>query len=129
MKIINMKNYKDLEIYRKSFDLAILIHKLSLKLPTYEQFELASQIRRSAQSTRSNIVEGYGRREYKPEFIRFLIFSQSSCDETISHLDMLIKIYPLILEDRNLNEEYEILCKMINNFIKYVRNNWKTGKS
>ncbi len=124
-----MKNYKDLEIYKKSFELAIMIHELSLKLPKSEQFVLGSQIRRSAQSTRSNIVEGYGRREYKAEFIRFLIFSQSSCDETISHLEMVIKIYPYILKDRNLLKEHEILGKMINNFIKYVRQNWKTANS
>ena len=124
-----MKNYKDLEIYKKSFELAIMIHELSLKLPKSEQFVLGSQIRRSAQSTRSNIVEGYGRREYKAEFIRFLIFSQSSCDETISHLEMVIKIYPYILKDRNVLKEHEILGKMINNFIKYVRQNWKTANS
>lgn len=117
MESIKMGNYKNLEIYKKSFELAVLLHKLSMKLPKYEQFELASQIRRSAQSTRSNIVEGYGRREYKPEFIRFLIFSQSSCDESISYLEMLMKIYPLIIEDRNLIQEYEILGKMIYNYI------------
>ncbi len=40
-------------------------------------------------SVKSNIVEGYGRRKYKMEFIRFLIFSISSLDETIDHLETL----------------------------------------
>lgn len=104
-----MKNYKDLEIYKKAFELAILVHSLSLKLPKTEQFEFGSQIRRSAQSIRSNIAEGYGRREYKAEFIRFLIFSQSSCDETSSHLEMLSRIHPLMLKDNSLINEYYIL--------------------
>ncbi len=112
-----MSNYKDLEIYKKSFELSVLIHELCIKLPKTEQFELGSQIRRSSQSIRSNIVEGYGRREYKKEFIRFLIFSLSSCDETISHLEMIIRIYPLTFKENDLLKEHEILGKMINNYI------------
>jgi len=40
-----MKNYKDLEIYSLSYDLAVKLHKLSLKLPKYELYEEGSQIR------------------------------------------------------------------------------------
>ncbi|MBW1744074.1 MAG: four helix bundle protein, partial [Deltaproteobacteria bacterium] len=43
-----MKNYKDLEIYSLSYDLAVKLHKLSLKLPKYELYEEGSQIRRSS---------------------------------------------------------------------------------
>lgn len=42
-----MKSYKDLEIYRLAYDLAIEIHKMSLKLPAYELYEQGSQIRKS----------------------------------------------------------------------------------
>ena len=41
------------------------------------------------QSVRTNIVEGYGRRMYKNDYIRFIIFSISSNDETRDHLEML----------------------------------------
>ena len=50
-------------------------------------YEEASQIRRSVKSIRSNIVEGYGRRRYKLEFVRFLTYAHASCDETIDHLE------------------------------------------
>jgi four helix bundle protein len=40
-------------------------------------------------SVRSNIVEGYGRRRYKQDFIRFLTFAHASCSETIDHLEIL----------------------------------------
>ncbi|MCF8236445.1 MAG: four helix bundle protein [Bacteroidales bacterium] len=43
-----MGNYKDLEIYRMAFDMAVLIHHYSLKLPGYELYEQGSQIRRSS---------------------------------------------------------------------------------
>ncbi len=66
-------SYKKLEVWQLSRGLVIDIHKMSLtKLPRFEMFEEGSQIRRSVKSVKSNIVEGYGRREYKNEFIRFL---------------------------------------------------------
>ena len=55
------KSHKDLEIYNDALNLFFETHKTSLKLPKYELYELGSQIRRSADSMVSNIVEGYGR--------------------------------------------------------------------
>ena len=76
-----MKSYRDLEIYKESKRLAIEIHKVSLQLPKFELFEEGSQIRRSSKSVTSMIVEGYGRRRYKADFIKFLVYAQSECDE------------------------------------------------
>ncbi len=84
-----MKNYKDLEIYITSFELAITVHQLSLSLPKFELYEEGSQLRRSSKSITANIVEGYGRKKYKADFVKFLIYSHSSCDETILHLNFL----------------------------------------
>ena len=79
-------NYRDLEIWQLSRELTVDVHKMTLhKLPKFEMFEEGSQIRRSMKSIKSNIVEGYGRRRYKQDFIRFLVFAHSSCDETIDH--------------------------------------------
>ena len=79
-------SYKNLEIWQEARQLSIRIHEMTLALPRFEQFEQAQQIRRSSKSVRSNIVEGYGRRRYKPEYIRFLVIAQASNDETIDHL-------------------------------------------
>ena len=49
------------------------------KLPAFELYEEGSQIRRSVKSVKSNIVEGYGRRRYKQDYIRFLTYAQASC--------------------------------------------------
>jgi four helix bundle protein len=86
-----MKSYRDLEIYQESKRLAIEIHKLSLNLPKHELYEEGSQIRRSSKAVTSAIVEGYGRRRYKADYIKHLIYSQSECDETIVHLDFLFE--------------------------------------
>ena len=121
-----MSGYRDLEIYNISFELAFKVHTLSLKLPKFELYEQGSQIRRSSKSIKDTIAEGYGRRRYKAEYIRFLIFAHASCDETNSQLDMLILLYPDIHELAELKPSYENLGGKINNYIQYVEKKWRT---
>ena len=84
------QSFRDLDIYKKAHKLAIEVHKMSLEdLPKIEMYEGGSQIRRSSKSIKSNIVEGFGRRRHKQEFIKFLIYSLASCDEAADHLDTL----------------------------------------
>lgn len=52
-------------------------------------YEEGSQIRRSVKPIKSNIVEGYGRRRYKADYVKFLIYAQASNDETIDHRNAL----------------------------------------
>ena len=83
-------SYKTLEIWKLSREVVISIHEMTLKeLPKFETFEEASQIRKSSKTTKSAIVEGYGRRRYKADFVKFLIYSLSSNDETLDHLETL----------------------------------------
>ncbi|HEY1121101.1 MAG TPA: four helix bundle protein [Haloferula sp.] len=82
--------YKRLKIWQLAKELVIEIHGMTLtKLPKFELYEEGSQIRRSIKSVKSNIVEGYGRRRYKQEYIRFLDFAYASLLETIDHLETL----------------------------------------
>jgi four helix bundle protein len=119
------KSYKDLNIYKKAHKLAIEIHRMTLKLPKFETYEEGSQIRRSSKSVKENIVEGFGRRRYKQEFIKFLTYSLSSCDETKDHLVTLYQTESLRDKDAYdcFCEEYDHLGRMINNFIKAVVKN------
>ena len=119
------KSYRDLEIYQLSMDLAVKLHFQSLKLPKHELYETGSQIRRSSKSIPANISEGYDRKRYKDEFIRFLIFSHSSCNETLTHLELLDRIYKNDYDFNLLYKEYDFLGGKINNFIKFVGHNWK----
>ena len=80
-------SYKNLEIWKLSREVTIDIHKMTLgKLPKFEMYEEGSHIRRSSKSTRSTIVEGYGRRRYKQEFMRFLSYAIASNDERESRI-------------------------------------------
>lgn len=120
-----MKSYRDLDIYKISFELFIETHKVSFLLPKYELYELGSQVRRSADSVNSNIVEGYGRKKYKQDFLKFLTYSHSSNDETINHIEKIIRLYPNLQETFiPLQQKYDVLGAKINAFIKYVEKNW-----
>jgi four helix bundle protein len=118
-------SYRKLEIFELSRTLAIQIHELSLNLPKFEQFETGQQIRRSSKSVRSNIVEGYGQRRYKKEFIRFLTFALASADETVDHLECLYQTGSF--KDQacyyELSKKYKLLGKKIIRFIIAVEQN------
>ncbi len=123
-----MKSYRDLNIYKESKKLAIDIHKLTLSLPKFELYEVGSQIRRSSKAVSTSIVEGYRRRKYKADFIRFLIYAQAECDETIEHLDYLFETESFKDETKysTLKISYEALSKQINKFIERVQHNWNS---
>ena len=120
-----MKSYRDLEVCKESKRLAVLVHKLSLSFPKFEMFEEGSQIRRSSKAVTAAIVEVYSRRRYKADFVKFLVYAQSECDETIVHLDFLYETESF--KDGSmftqLKCEYESLSKRINNFIQWVEDN------
>jgi four helix bundle protein len=117
------QNFHNLEIYEISFRLFLKSHRLSHALPKYELYELGSQLRRSTDSIVSNIVEGHGRKMYKNEFIRFIVFSHASCLETICHLEKIQTLYPtLSTEADGLIKEYLELGKKLINFLSYYKN-------
>ena len=115
-------SYRDLEIYQLAHKLAVEIHKMSLSLPQFELYEEGSQIRRAAKSISANIVEGFGRRRYKAEFIKFLVYAHASCDETIEHLAILFETGSLKDQKQynNFKEEYDKLGRKISRFIDSV---------
>ena len=115
-------NYKDLEIWQIARELSVDIHKMTLSLPKFEMYEEGGQIRRSSKSIRSNIVEGYGRRRYKNEFIRYITFAIASTDETIDHLETLWETESLNDKElfTKLLDKVNLLDKKLINFLKSV---------
>jgi four helix bundle protein len=115
-------SYKNLEIWKISREIVIEIHKMSLTLPKFEQFEEAQQIRRSSKGIKSCITEGYGRRRYKADFIKFIIYTLASTDETIDHLETLFETESLKDEIvyNTLHQKIELLGKKLNNFLQAV---------
>mgnify|MGYP000955613001 CR=1 len=126
-------SYKNLEVWQLARLAVIDIHSMTLQLPKFVQFEEAQQIRRSSKTEKSCIVEGYGRRKYKADLIKFLVYSLSSNDETIDHLETLFETGSLTNETIyiKLHQQLTVLGKKLNNFLQAVErthNSFPTSK-
>jgi four helix bundle protein len=122
-------SYRNLEIWQLARGLTIDVHRMTIReLPKFEMYEEGAQIRRAVKSVRSNIVEGYGRRRYKQEFIRFLTFAQASNDETTDHLEMLHETESLRNESlfQDVHERLDVLGRKLNNFLHSVETGHRT---
>jgi four helix bundle protein len=122
---VRLKSYKDLDIYRESFELAMEMHELSLTFPRFEKFEEGSQLRKSSKGIPSCIAEGWGRRYYKNELVKFLIYALASCDETKVHLDFAARCKYITEEQhQGYTKRYDILGKKINRYMQYVERSY-----
>lgn len=122
-------SYRDLEIWQLARALTSDVHRMTIhELPKFEMYEEGSQIRRAMKSVRSNIVEGYGRRRYKQEFIRFLTFALASSGETTDHLEMLSETESLKNDALygDLHQRLDTLGRKLNNFLQSVESGHRT---
>ena len=73
-----------LNVYKKAYDVSLVIHKLTLDFPKLEQIGgIADQLRRSSKSIVANLVEGYALKNiYPAKFKSYLVNSIASNDET-----------------------------------------------
>ncbi len=107
-------SYRNLEIYNKSFELALSVHKYSLQFPSQERFELGAQLRKASKSISLNIAEGNGRKTYPKDFTKYLINAIGSLNETKVCLDFAFNLG--YIDQKQFNcffEEYEVLGKRI----------------
>jgi len=114
-------SYKDLIVWKKSYDLSILIYKLTKKFPKDEVYGLTSQIRRCAVSIPSNIAEGYSRYR-KLEFAYFLQISFASGAELETQI-LISKDLDYISQGEfdEVNSLLIEVMKMLNSLMSKVR--------
>ena len=74
------KTFEDLIVWRKAHELALGVYEVTAKFPKEEIFGLTAQVRRSAVSVPSNIVEGFTRRG-KSDKLKFYNYSDASLEE------------------------------------------------
>ena len=58
-----VRSFEDLEVFQRSYQLALELHKRSLTFPRIEQYALADQVRRASKSICANLAEGFARRQ------------------------------------------------------------------
>jgi S23 ribosomal protein. len=80
-----MKNFKELKIWKKGFDIGVKTFKIVNTFPKEERFGVCAQMTRSAVSISSNIAEGSSRASQK-DYLRFIEFSLGSTFELETQL-------------------------------------------
>jgi len=115
-----IKDFKDLEIYKLSLELANWIYDLTAKFPDDEKYNVTSQLRRAATSIGANIAEGFGRFHYK-ENIQFTRQARGSLSET-NHFMLFSKDRSYINEEvyKEFGDKYRNLQVKINNYINSI---------
>jgi len=83
-----MQDHRKLKAFELADELVMKIYAATRTFPKDEMYGLTSQIRRSAVSIASNIVEGCGRASSKNEYVRFLTISYSSAKELAYQLSI-----------------------------------------
>ena len=112
-------SYKDLDVYKVSYQCVIEVYKLTKSFPKEEMFALASQIKRASYSIPLNIAEGYGRKSSGKEFKRFLQMALGSANEMQVILE-LSKDLGYVSEDvfSSISAEYVRVVKMLRSLIQ-----------
>ncbi|QQG38892.1 MAG: four helix bundle protein [Candidatus Woesearchaeota archaeon] len=116
------RDFKTLEIWQKSYALALALYQTTEKFPSHELNNLTSQMRRAAISIPLNIAEGCSR-QTKRSFMQFLSYSYGS----IKELQVLIRFakdlkYIKLDEFVRLNNELDGLGMMTFKFMTKVEN-------
>ncbi|MBI1309573.1 MAG: four helix bundle protein [Proteobacteria bacterium] len=117
-------SYRQLDVYRRAYRMALGLHKVSLKLPQIEQYAgVADQMRRASKSVCSNLAEGLSKNASKVEERRFLGLSLGSCEEMQVWLEFGVDLeYWPRKKYESWAEEYREIAKMIQALMKRREN-------
>jgi len=116
-----MRNYEDLQAWRKAHCLTLAIYRETKCFPGEERFGLTSQIRRSSCSIGANLAEGCGRRS-DAEMARFIQIAMGSGTELSYHLRLARDLDLLSMESfERLRLELDEIMRMLSSFSKRVR--------
>jgi four helix bundle protein len=120
--------FEDLEVYEAAREFRKTMYAVTRKLPAFEKFELASQIRRAAVSLMNNISEGHGRFHYLDQ-IKFMLQARGSLQELLDDLN--------VCEDEAYRPPAEVaprkqqgwhVLKLLNGYMRWLRDR-KAGDS
>ncbi|HEU5290699.1 MAG TPA: four helix bundle protein [Cyclobacteriaceae bacterium] len=115
-----MKNFEELDCWKKATALRRRLSELVKKFPNDEKYRLTDQIIRASRSVTANIAEGYGRYHYQ-ENAQFCRQSRGSLFELIDHLIVAgDEKYISDAEFAEFKTEIESCLIVLNGFINYL---------
>jgi four helix bundle protein len=122
------QTFEDLEAYKAAREFRMVMYLASRKLPAFEKFELASQIRRAAVSLTNNIAEGHRRFHYLDQ-IKFMLQARGSLQELIDDLNVCEdEKYLPSPEVAQIKQQGWHVLKVLNGYLCWLRER-KTGQT
>lgn len=113
-----MHGYKQLIVWKKSYQLVLLIYSVTKFFPDEEKFGMTSQIRRAAISIPANIAEGSERKSNK-HFAHFIRIAQGSLAEVKCYIDLAkdLNFITVGSYDQLINQSQEV-GRLLGGFLK-----------
>jgi four helix bundle protein len=115
-----MGTYKELNVFKKGFNQAVDIHRLTKRFPKEEQYSLIDQIRRSSRSVCVNIAEGFRKIRYRAHFVAKMTDADMENTETQIWIDFSLAFgYITEAEHLELYRKSEEVGRMLNHIIEH----------
>ncbi|WP_374235150.1 MULTISPECIES: four helix bundle protein [unclassified Thiocapsa] len=109
----SINSYRDLIVWKKSMDLAVMIYAETRQLPAEERYGISSQMRRAASSVAANIAEGQARRT-TGEFLQSLGMARGSLAELETFIELCARLEYIALAN---SEALLSVCAEINKML------------
>lgn len=114
------KSHKDLEVYKKAFEVSMQIFELSKKFPIEERYSLTDQMRRSSRSVCANFAEAWRKRRYEAAFVAKLNDCEAESAETQTWIEFAVKCNYMAVEVGR--ELYGIYNQVLAGLVSMIRN-------
>ncbi|OGW52974.1 MAG: four helix bundle protein [Nitrospirae bacterium RBG_19FT_COMBO_55_12] len=115
----DIKHFRDLIVYQRSFLLAMDIYKITKQFPQEERYSLVDQIRRSSRSVCSNLAEAWRKRKYIAVFRNRVTDSMQEASETQSWLEFCLACGYMDKDQfKKLDDGYEEVIAMLSSMEK-----------
>jgi four helix bundle protein len=116
---MRINSAKDLDVYKRAYELAMRVFEVSKRFPSDERFALTSQIRRSSRSVCLNLREAWAKRRYEAHFVSKLTDCDGENSETDSSLDFAKDcVYITAEQHRELTELNQEIGRKLGSMIK-----------
>lgn len=118
---MKIESFEDLIAWQEARRLTKLIYQLTSNGRMNADKDLIRQMRRASVSVMANIAEGFARYSLR-DSKQFFVMSRSSLAELLSHAYVMIDQEYLLQEDvRVLQQQIEVVGKLINGLIRNTR--------
>lgn len=117
----DIRSHRDLLVWQKAVDLAVIVYRVAEALPAAERFGLWSQMTRSATSVSFNIAEGRGRQGSR-EFANFLSIARGSLAELDTAIEIAVRLNYLNREEvAQIDATASEVGRMLTTLLKRMR--------